>query len=367
MQTTCFARGRAGISLRLGFNCTRIGRPYRARSSPTPCSCSSSPVSDPLSDLNSALKTPTDDSSVAPSVNNMASASEVGTSGQAGQGDGQGDQKPVDVEGEVAEIVAEGITSRSTEEMQTQTADDNVISVGVGENAILLDKSKVMGLAKNTLLVFLGVTFSIAVFSTVKKFLTPQAQRTRTVNKNRELVEELMKYLPGNREGLTAKVVWVLRVKTGFTTTEIFRKYLWFLLRERSFDQEAVDDLVHLKNAMDMGDEEVSAALNERAQRIYDKYGTLMLNTQGLTGSGIERKATCKALFSKLLYLINYEPLLNPESEGYNSADLRKIFGATESDVEKLRIVSLQEVDMDALDKLATAQEPNVAESAKEE
>lgn len=69
----------------------------------------------------------------------------------------------------------------------------------------------------------------------------------------------------------------VLRLKTGFSSTEIFRKYLWFLLRERAFDQEAVDDLVHLKTVLGMGDEEVAAGLTERAQRIYDKYGGLML------------------------------------------------------------------------------------------
>ena len=34
-----------------------------------------------------------------------------------------------------------------------------------------------------------------------------------------------------------------LRLKTGFTATEIFRKYLWYLLRERKFDEDAVADL----------------------------------------------------------------------------------------------------------------------------
>jgi predicted nucleic-acid-binding protein len=38
-----------------------------------------------------------------------------------------------------------------------------------------------------------------------------------------------------------------IKGSTGFTPTEIFRKYLWFLLRERKFDQEAVDDVVALK------------------------------------------------------------------------------------------------------------------------
>lgn len=69
----------------------------------------------------------------------------------------------------------------------------------------------------------------------------------------------------------------MLRLKTGFTSVEVFRKYLWFTLREKEFGQEAVDDLVYLKTALGMQENEVAEALKERAERIYDKYGTLML------------------------------------------------------------------------------------------
>ena len=48
---------------------------------------------------------------------------------------------------------------------------------------------------------------------------------------------------------------------------------------------------------------QTAEALRERAARIYDKYGNVMLETAGMTKTGIERKATCRALFSKLLYL----------------------------------------------------------------
>lgn len=34
--------------------------------------------------------------------------------------------------------------------------------------------------------------------------------------------------------------------------------------------------------------------MKERSQRIYDKYGTLMLQTDGMTPEGLERKATCR-------------------------------------------------------------------------
>eukprot|EP00878_Enallax_costatus_P021999 GHUV01023321.1.p1 GENE.GHUV01023321.1~~GHUV01023321.1.p1 ORF type:complete len:134 (+),score=37.91 GHUV01023321.1:126-527(+) len=97
---------------------------------------------------------------------------------------------------------------------------------------------------------------------------------------------------------------------------------------------------------------QVAEALKERAQRIYDKYGTLMLNTDGMTAEGIERKATCRALFSKLLYLTEYEPLVAQGSEAFKTTDLRMIFGATDEDMEKLRIVSLYDIDIEHLDAM---------------
>ena len=47
-------------------------------------------------------------------------------------------------------------------------------------------------------------------------------------------------------------------MKTGFNASEIFRKYLWYLLRERKFDTEAVNDVVQLKASLQLSDEEVS-------------------------------------------------------------------------------------------------------------
>lgn len=47
----------------------------------------------------------------------------------------------------------------------------------------------------------------------------------------------------------------------------------------------------------------MSEGIQERAKRIYDKYGNVMLDVKGMTKAGVERKATCRALFSKLLYL----------------------------------------------------------------
>ncbi len=54
------------------------------------------------------------------------------------------------------------------------------------------------------------------------------------------------------------------------------------------------------QNGLGLTDADVGEALGERATRIYDKYGTLMLNTEGLTLAGAQRKATCTALFRKV-------------------------------------------------------------------
>ena len=46
-------------------------------------------------------------------------------------------------------------------------------------------------------------------------------------------------------------------MRTGFTEGELFRKYLWYLLRERRFDADAVADLLHLRTTLGLTDEQV--------------------------------------------------------------------------------------------------------------
>lgn len=88
----------------------------------------------------------------------------------------------------------------------------------------------------------------------------------------------------------------------------------------------------------------MAEALQTRAQRVYNTYGTLMLNTEGFTTVGLERRTACKALFQKLLYLSECERLVAQGSEAAKGIDLRTIFGATEEDLEKTRLVSLFDV-----------------------
>jgi hypothetical protein len=44
------------------------------------------------------------------------------------------------------------------------------------------------------------------------------------VNRNKQLVTELAKVIPGNRSQLTPAFVRAVRSKTGFTMVELFRK-----------------------------------------------------------------------------------------------------------------------------------------------
>lgn len=169
------------------------------------------------------------------------------------------------------------------------------------------------------------------------------------------VIDALSQYLPANRAGLTGATMTTIRLRTGFTPVEIFRKYLWYLLRERKFDNDAVEDVLALRTALGLSEEQVAEALKERAQRIYDKYGNVMLETEGMTQAGIERKATARALFSKMLYMVEKEELVTPAAA--ETVNLRDIFGATEDDVARLRIASLYDVDLDAAIGLPDAPE----------
>ena len=58
----------------------------------------------------------------------------------------------------------------------------------------------------------------------------------------------------------------------------------------------------------------------------------------------MERKATCRALFSKLLYLAESEELLPGADAEARRSLVADVFGATDDDAAQLRIVSLYEV-----------------------
>lgn len=246
----------------------------------------------------------------------------------------------------------------SVTDVDPALADTNIMpepTTAVSVARQFIRENPIAGYSILSIIGFLGITFIIAVIKTAAKGMSPSGKRGRTVNKNKTVVEEIGKYLPSNRSGLNGGVIVGLRLKTGFSPVEIFRKYLWFLLRERKFDQDAIDDLVALKSILDLSDTDVAEALKERAKRVYEQFGNVMLDTTGMSNAGIERKATARALFSKLLYIVECESILSPEIAA--TVDLRDVFGATEDDAAKLRIASLYEVDLNAALDLPSANE----------
>ncbi len=115
-----------------------------------------------------------------------------------------------------------------------------------------------------------------------------------------------------------------------------------------------MDDLVALRAALDLSDDDLAAAMKERAERVYAQFGTVMMDTSSMTNAGIERKATAKLLFSKMLYLLECEQLWTNggESEAEERSEmLRDVFGASSDDVAKLRLASIHSSEID-LEKL---------------
>lgn len=261
-----------------------------------------------------------------------------------------------------SETTADTVVADSFIEHEQTTADNNMSSTGttMADDQVsmitppsILDKAEsfvrsnpLVGYSLLGMTAFLGITFVIALFRTSLRGFSKEGKRSKTINKNKAVIDELGKFLPDNRAGLNAGTITGLRIRTGFSPVEIFRKYLWYLLRERKFDTDAVADVVALRSALKLREEDVAVALKERAQRVYDKYGNVMLDTSGMSAAGIERKATARALFSKMLYLVENEDLIStPEVAA--TVNLRDIFGATEDDVARLRIASLYDVDLE--------------------
>jgi hypothetical protein len=114
-----------------------------------------------------------------------------------------------------------------------------------------------------------------------------------------------------------------------------------------------VEDLVALRAALDLSDDDLAAAMKERAERVYAQFGTVMMDTSSMTNAGIERKATAKLLFSKMLYLLECDQLWTNggESEADERSEmLRDVFGASSDDVAKLRLASIHtDIDLEKL------------------
>jgi hypothetical protein len=198
---------------------------------------------------------------------------------------------------------------------------------------------------------FLGLTFAFSVYKVYLRFNSSRSKRRRTVNKNVVVVEALAEYLPAKRAALTPGVLRSLARRTGFTEDQLFRKQLRYLLNERAFDDALVADVLALRSAAGLSDAQLAAIFAEASARTFKKTGVLMRRPRGMTAEGLARKAQGRALFSKLLFLIENEALIGDEAaRDAAKAALLAAFGATTEDADALRIPSL--LDADALERL---------------
>ena len=63
-------------------------------------------------------------------------------------------------------------------------------------------------------------------------------------------------------------------MQCNFTTSEVLRKYIRYVLNERPFTPETVADLLHLRKVSSLSEPEVAEVLNDVAKRIVKAKGT---------------------------------------------------------------------------------------------
>lgn len=77
-----------------------------------------------------------------------------------------------------------------------------------------------------------------------------------------------------------------------------------------------------------------------------------MRRPKGMTAEGLARKVQGRAVFSKLLYLSEMDGILPAAGRDAAVLSLLETFGATSEDADALRIPSLQEMSVDALERM---------------
>jgi len=214
---------------------------------------------------------------------------------------------------------------------------------------------------------FLATTLAFSVYKVYLRFNSQRSKRKRQVGKNVVVVEALAKYLPAERSRLTPGVVKSLCARTGFSADSVFRKQLRYMLNERPFDAEAAADVVALRAACGLSDEQVRGVLADTAERTFKSTGILMRRPKGLTAEGLARKVQGRALFSKLLYLVEMEGLVPATLQEATRGMLLDTFGATGEDADALRIPSLTELDEAALTRMWEAGGRDVLAEQEEE
>lgn len=73
-------------------------------------------------------------------------------------------------------------------------------------------------------------------------------------------------------------------VQCNFSTAEVLRKYVRYVLNERPFTPETVADLLHLRKVSGLSEPEVAEVLNDVAKRIVKAKGISLVCSRALFG-----------------------------------------------------------------------------------
>ncbi|GJP50785.1 hypothetical protein CLOM_g9950 [Closterium sp. NIES-68] len=209
---------------------------------------------------------------------------------------------------------------------------------------------------------YMALTFVLAVYKTVKMRSSPKAKRRRQIGKNAGLNQTIDEFLPDNKAALTSKELKSLEKKFNFSSDEILRKYIRYIINEKPFTPETVSGLIHLRRVSGLDDLEIAEVLNEISRRIVKAKGPVVMDTTGFTEKGVQRKAAVQGIFTKLLYLSELDDFCGPS--GREKLEIKSIFGVTDEDAASIRIVSLSSsADLDALDKSLDAGDSSDSEA----
>ena len=85
------------------------------------------------------------------------------------------------------------------------------------------------------------------------------------LNVNRE---RLKPFFPNERESMTRNVAKGIARSTGFTTQEVFRKYLRYKMVEEPFTGAFVEDILALKNACELTPKQMRGENGEKVRDV---------------------------------------------------------------------------------------------------
>jgi hypothetical protein len=272
--------------------------------------------------------------------------------GSASAADGEEDEEEEDEEtGDASELMPPKSTgsvsskksgkkkkSKSLVVEEEETGNAFGTAVGYVQDAVANPAIRNLGILGFSIL---AGSFALSAYNVFMRYNSNKSKRKRQVNKNVVVVERLRDFFPENRDSLNRGHIRGLQGKTGFKPEEIFRKYARYKLNEEPFTNDFVADVLALKQACELDGETVKQVLIETGERIVKKYGILMRDVSEMGASGAARKVDGCGMFAKVMYLADLEEFVPREKGAEAQQKLKEIFGATDEDYEKLRIVAL--------------------------